>query len=196
MSDYHYWKVDGLFDNTFLSKATFTYDGRTPAAASASSGYIDNTLITGTELKMVLLYRSGTADEWYPLTDTTMNIGNPNDKFGNCMIGTLRKGEYVFGYIDSTLSVPAYTSEDNSLMLKAFPNPSQKTSMIEFSLPHGTNGAISIFDASGKLLYRTDVFSHQSFITWNCFTCASGTYTAVLESGKKKVSDKIVLMKK
>ncbi|HLG35961.1 MAG TPA: M1 family aminopeptidase [Bacteroidia bacterium] len=196
LSDYHYWKVDGLFDNAFLSKATFTYDGRTPPAASAGNGYIDNTLITGTELNMVLLYRSGTADEWQPLTDTTMNIGNPNDKVGNVIIDTLRKGEYVFGYLDSTLSVPSYAREDNSIMLNVFPNPSQQTSMIEFSLPHGAKGSIFIFDSSGKIVYSTNVFSHQTFITWDCFSCPSGTYTVVLEIGKKKVSDKIVLMKK
>src|SRR5688572_11174910 len=29
LSDYHYWKVDGILESGFLSKATFVYDGST-----------------------------------------------------------------------------------------------------------------------------------------------------------------------
>src|SRR5258706_1329417 len=59
LSDYHYWKVDGRLDSTFISAANFIYDGRTPAVSSSlNSGYIDNTLITATEDSLVLLYRT------------------------------------------------------------------------------------------------------------------------------------------
>src|SRR5258706_483574 len=59
LSAYHYWKVDGRFDSTFISAANFIYDGRTPAVSSSlNSGYIDNTLITATEDSLVLLYRT------------------------------------------------------------------------------------------------------------------------------------------
>ena len=196
LSDYHYWKIDGLFDSTFISKATFTYDGRTPPPASASYGYVDNTLITQIEDSVVVLYRRYVADEWQVVTDTVTNFsGLHTDKYGSITIGTVKKGEYAFGYRDHVLSVSSIASSENNISLKAFPNPSEKTCRIEFSLPSGQQGALSIFDSSGKMLHRTNVFSHQTFVMWDCNTCASGSYTLILESGKKKLTDKIMLVK-
>jgi hypothetical protein len=198
VSDYHYWKVDGVFDSTFISKAFFTYDGRTPAAASANTGYIDNTLITVTEDSLVLLYRRGAGYEWQIVTDAVTNfIGSHTDKSGNIRIDTLRKGEYAFGYRDYTVAAV----NDNHLVaettLSVFPNPSQETVKIEFSLPHGKKGVISVFDASGKMIYRTDAFSHQTFITWDCYLCASGNYTVMLEcNSHQKKSSQFILIKK
>ena len=196
LSDYHYWKVDGLFDNTFRSKATFIYDGRTPPPANATIGYVDNTLITQTEDSIVLLYRSGTADEWHVVTDITKLLGSLSDKYGSFIVDTLRKGEYVWGYRDYTLSVPAVYSADKKINLKAFPNPSENICRIEFTIPAGMQGVISVYDAAGKNIYRTNVFSHQTFVTWDCFTCSSGIYAIVLEAGKEKILEKLLLMKK
>lgn len=197
LSDYHYWKVDGLFDSIFISTAFFTYDGRTPAPASATLGYIDNTLITVTEDSLVLLWRRNTADEWQVLSNAVTNfIGSHTDKSGNIRIDTLRKGEYVFGFRDYTVASVNHNLLAPEATLTVFPNPSQETVKIEFSLPHGKQGVISVFDASGKMVYSTNVFSHQTFITWDCYLCSSGNYTVTLKSGSMKVSEKVVLIKR
>jgi len=195
ISDYHYWKVDGAFDNSFVSKATFIYDGRTPAAATASIGYIDNTLITVTEDSLVLLYRSGTADEWRVINSTINYIGSHTDKYGNMTVDTLRKGEYVFGYRDYILSGSSELVA-NKLSLKAFPNPAENICQLEFYLPPGKNGLISAYDSSGKLVYSTTVFSHQTFIFWNCHNIAAGNYVVSLTVNDATVTEKIVLTKK
>ncbi|MBK5284964.1 MAG: T9SS type A sorting domain-containing protein, partial [Bacteroidia bacterium] len=195
LSDYHYWKVDGVFDNSFISKATFIYDGRTPSAANASNGYIDNTLISQTEDSMVLLYRNGTADEWSVVNSTTNYIGSHTDKYGNITVDTLKKGEYAFGYRDYLLSVSSPLAA-SKLSLKAFPNPAENICQLAFSLPPGKNGMISAYDSLGKLVYITPVFSHQTFIAWNCDSMASGNYIISLTVNDETVSEKIVLTKK
>jgi aminopeptidase N len=197
ISDYHYWKVDGTFDSTFISTAFFTFDGRTPAAASATLGYIDNTLITQTEDSLVLLYRKGTGYEWQFVTGTIINHqGSHTDKSGNIRIDTLRKGEYVFGYLDHTVNsvMTYYGMKDFSL--KVFPNPAEGICTIEFRLPPAEKGSLGIFDSVGKKIYTTSIFSHQTFITWDCYTCAEGIYSVVIESKEKKAMEKFLLMKK
>ena len=192
LSDYHFWKVDGLFDSSFIARAFFTFDGRTPAAANL--GYIDNTLIAQTEDSLVLLYRKDVADEWQVISNATINfIGLHTDKSGNIRIDTLRKGEYVFGYRDYTLAVPSLHPSLNSPTLKAYPNPSHNITRIEFTLPPGNNGTISVYDAAGKNIYNTRVYSHQTFVSWDCDSCTSGTYTVILQSGQKKISEKIII---
>jgi aminopeptidase N len=199
LSDYHYWKVDGRFDSTFISAANFTYDGRTPAVSSSiNSGYIDNTLISSTEDSLVLLYRRKAGENWMVIPNTTTNfVGSHTDKSGNIRVDTLRKGEYVLGYRDYTVtSFPEVTSPENHLALKAFPNPAENICRLEFAVPYGETGTVSVFDSSGKMVYRTAVFSHQPFINWDTYGYAAGQYTATLQVKGSKVSEKIILIKR
>lgn len=199
LSDYHYWKVDGRFDSTFISAANFTYDGRTPTVtASLSSGYIDNTLITGVEDSLVLLYRRKAGDNWTVIPNTTTNfVSSHTDKSGSIRVDTLRKGEYVLGYRDYTVAlVPALSSAKNQLSLKAYPNPAGNICRLDFALPNGETGIISVSDISGKIVYRSAVFSSQTFINWDTYTCAAGAYTATLSAEGSKVSEKILLIRK
>ena len=195
LSDYHYWKVDGVFDSTFISAATFVYDGRSTAISSSmNSGYIDNTLITVTEDSLVLLYRRKAGENWTVIPNTITNfIGSHTDKSGNIRIDTLRKGEYVLGYQDYTVTSVPPSSAKPQLSLTAFPNPVGNICRLEFSLPQGESGTISVFDSSGKMVYTTVVFSHQQFINWDTYAYPAGTYSATLFSGKKKVSSVIIL---
>jgi hypothetical protein len=42
LSDFHYYKVEGIFSPGFLAKGSFGYDG----SVNFVTGYLDNTLIT------------------------------------------------------------------------------------------------------------------------------------------------------
>lgn len=198
LSDYHYWKVDGNFDSTFISTATFTYDGRTPAVSSSlSTGYIDNTLITVTEDSLVLLYRRKAGENWSVIPNTTTNFGGSHiDKSGSIRIDTLGKGEYALGYRDYTItSAPSISFSKNHLALRAFPNPAGSICRLEFIIPYREAGVISVFDSSGKMVYRTAVFSHQQFINWDTYGLASGIYSAVLSVKGSKAMEKIILIR-
>jgi len=60
LSNYRYWKVDGMFDVNFHARCTLNYNG----TLSSSSGYLDNTLITASEDSLVLLYRANVSEDW------------------------------------------------------------------------------------------------------------------------------------
>ena len=102
LSDYHYWKVDGIFSAGFRSKATFSYNG----SSNPTNGNIDNTLITGSEDSLTILYRTNTGDDWNVVNGYTVNkSGSSFDKIGNIVIDNLKIGEYCFGFRDYTVGI-------------------------------------------------------------------------------------------
>lgn len=172
LSDYHYWKADGIFNTGFHAKCDFFYDGST----STTTGYIDNTLITGAEDSIVLLYRSGTADDWNIVPNTTQTIGAPNDKRGKITVDTLHIGEYALGYRDYTVGVSNFSVSPKSEIISAKPNPAENTCHIEFHIPDNSHAQIIVSDTNGRKIYSTVVFSHQQFIDWDCHHVAAGNY--------------------
>lgn len=173
ISDYHYWKVDGIFETGFYAKMLFQYNGST----STTNGYIDNTLITGVEDSLVILYRANTADDWHTVA-ATQNMGSPVDKVGNFTVDTLFKGEYVLGYRDQTVNVANPPKIYPSL--KASPNPADGLCTISFSLPPGEKGDINVYSTDGKKFFSTHVFAHQQFINWDSSKVPQGNYVITL----------------
>lgn len=186
LSDYHYFKVDGVFSSGFVAKCTFSYNGGT----SLSTGYLDNTLINGTEDSLVLLYRANTADEWHPCSHYLFNMGNANDKIGSFTVDTLLKGEYAFGYYDhSVASVFAIGSNVlNDLMV--FPNPSTGIVNIKYHLKNGEEGLLRIKDSTGKIVYSVRINSSDDTVIYKARNKAIGTYFVSVEVNGKPVQTK------
>ncbi|MBK8345840.1 MAG: T9SS type A sorting domain-containing protein [Bacteroidetes bacterium] len=78
-------------------------------------------------------------------------------------------------------------SLDNQLTIR--PNPATNFALIEFTNIEG-NGAIEIFDITGKLIYTTFVTSTTISLDVSAFT--SGIYFVVLKSGNTTSSDKLM----
>ncbi|HKR04173.1 MAG TPA: M1 family aminopeptidase [Bacteroidia bacterium] len=190
LSDYHYWKVDGIFSQGFLSEAQFYYDGST----SATSGYLDNTLITGVEDSLVLLYRQGTWDDWHLINGDSLAIFAANDKRGQIIIDTLKIGEYVLGYYDHTVGTSTISSVKN-YSFSVQPNPSSSVFNFYFDLSKSNNAILKIFDARGTTVVDTVLKSNQTSFAWNANNFSKGTYFGALSvDGKKVAVQKIVLM--
>lgn len=180
LSDYHYWSVDGNWDANFHTKCNFNYNGST----NGNTGYIDNTLITGTEDSLELYYRSGTADDWQLVT-TTHNMGSSFDKVGSFTVDTLKKGEYVLGYYDYTVGSIELVKTQGTIILNATPNPVKHTCRINFKLPHASKALIQICTISGEVIKQLPVYSHQEFVDWDCSKVSKGTYVCSIVSGEK-----------
>lgn len=192
VSNYHYFGADGLWANGFYSKATFTYDGST----SLSLGYLDNTLITGTEDSLLILYRKGAWDEWKKVNSYTHNKGLVTDKKGSFIIDTLKKGEYTFGYYDYTVAseVKDLFIPESDVLFVAIPNPVKQMCTFQFTAPEDRKNYITVFDIAGKMVYSTIVYAHQEFITLDVSRYSRGTYIAQLISdGKVLAKTKVVL---
>lgn len=177
LSNYHYWSVDGNWDSTFHTKCNFIYNG----SNSATTGHIDNTLITTTEDSLKLYYRASPANDWFAITSVTHNMGSPTDKVGSFTVDTLKKGEYVLGYFDYTVGVQQPGQPTPSAkILSATPNPAKHTCRINFTLPNGSNALLQICNLKGEIVDQIAIYSHQEFIEWDCSNITKGTYLCSL----------------
>lgn len=165
ISDYHYWKIDGLIPDGFDATATFHYDG----SNSFSTGYLDNNLITNSEDSLVLLYRPSPKYDWSILTDLSQNFtGSHNDKRGYFTVNHLTKGEYAFAIYDydkidsatgignnpcQLLSAPAITSGVDEEQLLIYPNPSSENVTVSV-VANTRNELLEIYDLYGRLMFH------------------------------------------
>jgi hypothetical protein len=186
ISDYHYWTVDGIFAQGFLSKATFTYNGST----NPQSGYIDNTLILAREDSLMLYYRPGPAFDWEPVRKQQLNKGSAVDKAGTIVIDTLKKGQYVLG-----MGAPLTTSvkrppKGSRSFLQLYPNPCSELCNIKMSSTE--SGRVRITDVQGRLVFQDDIVPQET-LSWNRKD-HTGIYFVTLEvNGRVLESKKLVL---
>lgn len=189
LSDYRYWKVDGFFNQGFLAKGLFIFDGTT----NASTGYLDNNLITGVEDSLVLLYRPGPGYDWTIPAYSINFASNPNDKRGSLQIDSLMKGEYTLGYFDYTVGLNHIESIDAKNIVAA-PNPSGD--QIEFFIRKkiSSNSGLIVFDSGGRKVFDSFIPSGTDTVRWDCSGQTAGFYYAVLmEDGKKTAAVKVAV---
>lgn len=172
LSDRRYWKVDGFFDLNFHSKCTLTYNG----TISTSSGYLDNSLITGSEDSLVLLYRSDPGKDWILLNGVT-RLSGPNlfDKIGSFVIDTLLKGEYTLGYYDYTVMNIGVLSS-TTLQFIVFPNPTSDQLSIAFPQAIQNRLRIEVTDLMGKVLSFKDCQAGEQLTFLSTKMLSAGTY--------------------
>jgi len=190
LSDYHYWQAEGIFSPGFVSKISFQYDGST----NGLTGYIDNTLITGREDSIVLLYRQNTADDWH-LLSTTKSMGSPLDKRGSITLDTLKIGEYVLGYYDVSVNTSSLQQNSDKFM-KITPNPASHEFTIEVNLEQGDSGIVNIMTLSGKTIKTISVNHEQKKYRIDSGKLKSGEYILHLKSANGLISSNKILIQK
>lgn len=139
LSDYRYWKVDGVWSGDIDASATIKYNGTT----STSTGHLDNGLITNSEDSLLLMYRSSPKDDWRIYADYTLNTqGSTSNKVGIINITKLIRGEYALAILDhdrtdtiqsdiptncADLNVGMSQLSRGSLPFDVYPNPVEGT---------------------------------------------------------------------
>jgi len=188
LSDYHYWKVDGIFPDHFVSKGRFKYNRN----ISASVGGIDNILLPALHSSdsLLLLYRPDAASDW-SITHFSRNGGTT---LGYLIVDTLRKGEYTLA-----VGTPYYANiGDNNPknILNVFPNPSNNSFTFTFDITE--KASIIISDVSGNEVGMIGIDSHENKAVWNAGNLAPGSYYARLVTAKGKIKsgeNKLILIK-
>ncbi len=189
LSDYHYWKISGIFSIGFLSKGTFVYDGST----SASTGYLDNNLITGNEDSLLILYRPGAGFNWEPVGSFIHNMGSAFDKRGSFTVDTLLQGEYTIGMYDYTVTSHELNVSSKQLF-SVSPNPSGGSFTFKILDESLSDVQLCIYDLGGRVIYVSDILKNNSEITWQGENNRAGVYRAVLrKEGKNIAGTSIVL---
>jgi len=86
----------------------------------------------------------------------------------------------------------------NSFYNKAYPNPFNPTTTINFSLPKLVNVRLEVYNVNGQLICtlmdaRLDVGSHS--VTWNAEGHSSGIYFVKMVAGEFVNTQKLMLVK-
>ncbi|MFN5459195.1 MAG: M1 family aminopeptidase [Bacteroidota bacterium] len=187
----HYWKIDGIFDSTFHSKATFWYDGR--KNLTGQTAYLDTCLTQFTSDSVLLLYRKNTSEDWVEVSNyAKTKLGGTTGKFGYFVVDTLKKGEYATANGVSSL----FSGIKNSLSkkkIRVYPNPANQESFF-ISTDSDISYRYELSDLSGRRILTgvtqgkvTKIDVHQ---------IETGTYIVLVDSGNEPASTtKIILTK-
>jgi hypothetical protein len=177
ISDYHYWRVDGIIRAGYSAQLSFSYNG----SNSTVNGHIDNTLITGKEDSLVLLYRTGTADDWHIVAGATLITGaSALDKVGAFRIDSIAKGEYTFGYRDYTVAGTSEMAPSDQYAFTAMPNPSSDTFNIQYHIYKTDKAVIRIVSAEGKLISERKLNPDERTFKWMSGKYKEGIYIVEL----------------
>ncbi len=188
LSDYHYWKLDGIFPNSFVAKGKFRYN----RLVNTSTGNLDNILLptTASMDSILLLYRKNVSEDWKIVHFTKYGTSTA----GYLIADTIKRGEYTLA-VGTPYITYINKHEKTGGYLNVFPNPSNNLFTFTFSVSE--KAAIKIFNNLGVEVDSMEIGPEQDTVCWNSKHCNSGTYFARLMAGNQNVmaEKKLLLVK-
>lgn len=146
-----YWKVDGMWSNTFEAEGRITYNAKDVAAGNLDNGLMtDHSGVDFEEDSLVMLWRphQGTRWEEYPFYEQS-TLGSTTDGYGRFELPQLLKGEYAFGFRKNVAGTSHESKQDN---VRLFPNPSKDE--VEVNVDQSAeDGQIFVYAQNGAQVY-------------------------------------------
>jgi aminopeptidase N len=164
LSDYRYWRIDGIFPPGFQATGKFTY---------SNTNFLDNTLIISAADTLTILFRRDASEDWQEIGFDRVGPWN----VGNIIVYDLQPGEYTLAVKEAGVGTcePGASKKN---VIEIFPNPSSGRFTIISNCEDG--GEIRIFDNTGKMAENFHVRAGQDRISWTPEKMAAGTYMIVL----------------
>jgi len=164
LSDYRYWRIDGIFPENFQATGKFTYN---------VNGYLDNTLITSSSDTLIILYRKGAMEDWQEIQFEKVGPWN----VGNIVVNDFKAGEYTLavkeaGVGGSELLLPKKNA------IKIYPNPSADCFIITVII--NSTGELGIYNESGVMVKSFSLMPGTNQINWRPEGLAAGNYMMAL----------------
>lgn len=180
LSDYRYWKVEGIFPAGFKAKARFFY---------SKANSLDNTLLISSADSLVLLYRPGPGHEWYGIPFTKIGAWN----VGYLEVDNLMRGEYTLAVWDS--HYVGVMNNKNIQKLDIYPNPARGCVSIATSAK--TPSILCIYDSKGRLVKEQSLEAGDHIAKWDSATMAPGIYFVHLSDRKHadEIVNKVLIVK-
>ena len=179
ISDYRYWKIDGIFPNGFSAKGRFNYNRSKPTYISSSTqGWLDHGLLltTGSADSLVLLYRRNTSEKWR-ICNFTKTGGSIS---GYLTAVHLTPGEYTLGIGKPNLSnIEPSQGKESGLLI--YPNPARQEVHIAYGLSF-TNAVI--YDNNGRMVENIRLKPGEKSFTWYAAN-RGGTFIVKVTNGEK-----------
>jgi hypothetical protein len=160
LSDYRYWRIDGIIPEGFVATGKFTY---------STTGYLDNTLITSSSDTLVMLYRKDAGEDWQEIE--FIKVGPWN--VGNILVENLQAGEYTLAVKEFGVgSKEPGASKKN--VIEVWPNPSSGSFSI--SVNSITEGELNIINQAGVIIKTFALKEGENRIHWRPEDLAAGNY--------------------
>ncbi|MGB9720410.1 MAG: T9SS type A sorting domain-containing protein [bacterium] len=114
---------------------------------------------------------------------------------------------FIYEYERENAEITKNTQESgilpaNQFALSVSPNPCYSRAMIRYALPNQSSAILKIYDASGRLVRQWDykTIRQSDQIVWNTDddngrTLSNGIYFVVLENGKDRLTQKLILIR-
>jgi hypothetical protein len=160
LSDYRYWKVEGIFPEGFKAKGRFVYN---------RSNYLDNTLLIHPDDSLVMLFRPGASADWRsaPFTRTG------NYSVGYFIVDSLQRGEYTLAVFDKTMTgLMAGPVMNKAIHIS--PNPTADT--FDIKLDFAGTGYLKVINAVGVIVDSISLSPSKRSIKWDPGASGKGTY--------------------
>ncbi len=184
LSDFRYWKIDGILPANFLAKAKFSFDKR-------ANQYMDFDLLDTANIdSLIILYRPNTATEWSEIAFERTGVSY----YGDLVVDSLQVGEYTLAlrYGAGLLSKPSINKDRAEL--KVYPNPSNNRFVFEFDIKE--QGKIEISSIDGKRVFSKKVYQYQNSVNWNSNKFPEGIYIVSLKENNMKIAERKIVVQR
>lgn len=175
LSDQHFWKVEGIFSPSLVSKARFNYDGN--KGSSGAYTYLDTLLAIVSGDSIGLFYRPNAATNWQLIKNATKQV--TGSRTGHITVDTLKPGEYAFGNIGDTNTVSIRTIYSKTPDVRIYPNPADSEYTVELTEKPGKPCVASVISPEGKIVIRKEIQAQKTTI--DIRHLAATTYTIKIE---------------
>lgn len=188
LSSQHYWKIDGILSNGFVSKLRLNYDGN---KNTTGNSYIDTCLTVTNGDSIILLYRKHAGDDWKEVKHYTKF--KLTAKTGFFTVDTMKLGEYVFANGKSNVLIGLSEQANKHDVLHIFPNPTSQlvnVNIDNFNRSLGTS--LEIYDMEGKLIKQLKNIEAQNAIDVSMFS--KGSFILSLKNKKGEIDSKVFVV--
>jgi aminopeptidase N len=184
LSTLRYWEISGLWPAGFVTKARFTYDGRT-AATSGGANWLDQDLTIPNGDSIILVYRANAADDWHEWPYYTKTIQGPvtTSKFGYVVADSIQPGEYAFANGVSTVIGIAEHADEEHALIEIYPVPSDEGFQIQTNNSVSGPVTVLIHDMEGRIVYNAEHTDHNFYIPTKAWS--QGLYIVELRQNEK-----------
>lgn len=180
LSPTRYWKIEGVFDDSYQAHGSFFYN---------RASNLDDSLILSENDSIVILYRKTPADTWQEIPQSRYGIWS----IGNVIVDNIEAGEYTLAVWDKQIVGINNESENNS-NIKIYPNPSN--GKLNFKFEKRGNYSIVLYNNAGKQISTFAINSKKGSYNWKSNNILPGTVIAnVYQDGKLLTSKKVILVR-
>jgi Secretion system C-terminal sorting domain/Peptidase family M1 domain len=172
LSDYRYWKIEGIDLEKMNAYGKFRY---------SKGSYLDNTLIETEKDSVIILYRPNPASDWEFIDFSREGIWMT----GHLHVPNLKPGEYTLAVWDTDIvsenEIPV-GKEDN---IKVYPNPSSSVFNIEWENKNIVKA--EVFNTKGQLIDQLEMHGNSKQTNWQPNNISKGVYYLVLLDKNKTI---------